>query len=453
MSSDTGKPRAETPADVALRVTGLSKCYHIYAQPRDRLLQPFARLLGRVLHREFWALRDVSFEVPRGQTVGIIGPNGSGKSTLLQIICGTLTPTLGHVERTGRIAALLELGAGFNPEFTGRENVHLNAAILGLTPAEIAERFDGIVAFADIGEFLDQPVKTYSSGMFVRLAFSIAINVDPEILIIDEALAVGDIRFQARCFRKFEELQARGKTLLFVSHSTEQIVRHCNSAVLLHQGRVHAQGEPKAVANQYMDLIFGVEPKRCDVPAAAAAEAVSKPPLGEGPLAAFRAGAGRFEQRVGYNNHEYRWGEQTAEIVDYLLETPTGYERNQVNAADEVSLYLRVGFRKEVAKPIYGLFIKLPDGVTIFGVNSKEWDGARHFDPRRAGETVVVKFTFQALLNSGDYFLSVGVAEDQYSEIVPLDRRYDAIVLHVVGTGRTYGIAELPNRFATVAPS
>ena len=246
----------------AIRVNNLSKCYHIYDRPQDRLKQSIVpklrSLVGRNpgrYFREFWALNNVSFEVGRGETVGIIGRNGSGKSTLLQMICGTLEPTTGSVETNGRVAALLELGAGFNPEFTGRENVYMNATVLGLTQDEIHARFNEIAAFADIGDFIEQPVKHYSSGMYARLAFAVAINVDPSILIVDEALAVGDEPFQRKCFARIEEIKRGGGTILFVSHSTEAIVNLCDRAVLLYKGEHLFTGAPKLAIGWYQKLM------------------------------------------------------------------------------------------------------------------------------------------------------------------------------------------------------
>ena len=248
---------------LAIQVSDLSKCYTIYNQPIDRLKQSMVpkvlRVLGKPLktyYREFWALRDVSLEVRKGETIGIIGRNGSGKSTLLQLICRTLTPTIGKIETKGRITALLELGSGFNPEFTGRENVFLNGAILGLSQKEIEARFDDIAGFADIGEFIEQPVKFYSSGMTVRLAFAVQAMVDPDILIIDEALAVGDERFQRKCFRRLEELKSRGTTVLFVSHAGQQIIELCDRAVLLEQGQRLLFGNPLVVVRAYQKLIY-----------------------------------------------------------------------------------------------------------------------------------------------------------------------------------------------------
>lgn len=257
---------SEQSNSMAIKVENLSKCYHIYDQPRDRLKQMILprlqRLVGmrpRRYYREFWALQDISFEVKKGETVGIVGRNGSGKSTLLQMICGTLNPTSGEVLTNGRIAALLELGSGFNPEFTGRENVYLNGAVLGLSRDEIDERFDEIVAFADIGNFIEQPVKTYSSGMMVRLAFAVAVNVAPDILIVDEALAVGDWLFQKRCFQKIEQLVSNGTTLLFVSHDQESVRTLTHRALLLAHGQSLAWGTSSEVVLEYRKLLHEEE--------------------------------------------------------------------------------------------------------------------------------------------------------------------------------------------------
>ncbi|PJI46683.1 MAG: sugar ABC transporter ATP-binding protein [Pseudomonas sp.] len=257
---------SEQSNDMAIKVANLSKCYHIYDQPRDRLKQMILprlqRLVGmqpRRYYREFWALQDISFEVKKGETVGIVGRNGSGKSTLLQMICGTLNPTSGEVQTNGRIAALLELGSGFNPEFTGRENVYLNGVVLGLSRDEIDKRFDEIVDFADIGDFIEQPVKTYSSGMMVRLAFAVAVNVAPDILIVDEALAVGDWLFQKRCFQKIEQLVSNGTTLLFVSHDQESVRTLTHRALLLAHGQSLAWGTSSEVVLEYRKLLHEEE--------------------------------------------------------------------------------------------------------------------------------------------------------------------------------------------------
>lgn len=250
-------------SDIAIKGENLSKCYQIYGHPRERLKQFFLPHLRRIAgrepnnyYREFWALSNVSFEIKKGETVGIVGQNGSGKSTLLQMICGILNPTSGSIQTDGRIAALLELGSGFNPEFTGRENVYMNAALLGLSKTEIDARFDDIAAFADIGDFIEQPVKTYSSGMYVRLAFAVQASIDPDIFIVDEALAVGDERFQRKCFARIEALKAKGTAILFVSHSPEVVIQLCDKVMLLEGGRHLLSGIPTEVVKAYQRLIY-----------------------------------------------------------------------------------------------------------------------------------------------------------------------------------------------------
>ena len=266
MSSNSLHSSPHTPAleegNTAIRVAHMSKCYHMYAQPGDRLKQAFASLASQLFglqttpyFREFWSLKDVSFEVKKGETLGIIGRNGAGKSTLLQILCGTLTPTSGTVQTYGRVAALLELGAGFNPEFTGRENIVMNASVLGLTDLEIKDRIEDIIAFADIGPFIDQPVKTYSSGMYVRLAFSIATSVDPDILVIDEALSVGDGSFARKSFDRIIALRDAGKTILFCSHSLYQVEAICDRVVWLDGGQVQVMGEPAKAIVAYNAML------------------------------------------------------------------------------------------------------------------------------------------------------------------------------------------------------
>ena len=241
---------SSTDSNFAVRVQGISKSYKLYGSPKDRLIESFDPF-GKKRHKPFNALQDVKLDIPAGSTTGIIGRNGSGKSTLLQCICGIVTPTAGQIEVDGKIAALLELGAGFNPEFTGRENLYINGAILGLSTEEIDQRLDDIMDFAGIGEYIDQPVRTYSSGMYVRLAFAIAIHVDPEILIVDEALAVGDIHFQARCFDRFHKFREQGVTVIFVTHDLNMVTRYCDQAFLLDAGKIKASGTPREVVAEY----------------------------------------------------------------------------------------------------------------------------------------------------------------------------------------------------------
>ena len=423
-------------SEIAIRVRGLSKCYSMFDRPEDRLKQMLS--LGRRKYcREFWAVRDVDLDAYRGETVGIVGRNGSGKSTLLQILCGTLSPTSGSVEINGRVAALLELGAGFNPEFTGHENVYMNGSILGLRKEEIEARFDEIAAFADIGDFIDQPVKTYSSGMYVRLAFAVSACVDPDVLIVDEALAVGDVKFQAKCFRRFEELVARGTTILLVTHSTEQIVRHCDKAILLESGRIHMEGAPKDVANRYLDLLFGVN--RTQQTLSNGEDDSSTKFVIEDVM----PNEDGFEKRAGYNPHEYRWGNREAEIIDFMVTTDGKNHISHIPSSVRTLVVMWVRVVKALSMPIYGLMIKTPDGITVYGCNSRDYSEGPMVEPVESGDVVRVVFHLDQRLGAGDYLISLGVAEERFGEIVPLDRRFDAVHVTVSNSmSRAFGVAE-----------
>lgn len=435
-------------SEIAIKVANLSKCYQIYERPRDRLKQFLLPKLQRITgttpkryYREFWALKNVSFEVRRGETVGVIGRNGSGKSTLLQIICGTLNATSGIVETHGRVAALLELGSGFNPDFTGRENVYMNAAVFGLTKEEIDRRFDAIVGFADIGEFIDQPVKTYSSGMVVRLAFSVQSQIDPDILIIDEALAVGDVKFQTKCFDRLRRLKENGTSILLVTHSSEQIVTHCSKAVLLDGGNQLEVGEPKDVVNLYMDILFGKEKTHeCEQQSTSVnilhsdtLQASNKVSLLED----------KFSIRPGYNPHEYRWGDGSATIMDYYFSADDEPYPSAVNSGQHISLIVSIKFHTDFYRPILGVTIKTKEGVTVYGANSETLECDDFHALVKAGTVIVAEATFICRLAPGDYFISLGVASKEGENIIPHDRRYDAIHLQVKSNSKFFGIADL----------
>jgi lipopolysaccharide transport system ATP-binding protein len=437
-------------ADYAIKVDHLSKCYHIYDRPRDRLKQFFLPRLRGVIgaaperyYSEFWALKDVSLDIRRGETVGIIGRNGSGKSTLLQLICGILAPTLGSVVTRGRISALLELGAGFNPEFTGRENVYLYASILGLPRAEIDARFDSIESFADIGEFIDRPVKHYSSGMVVRLAFSVQAQVDPSILIVDEALAVGDVRFQAKCFNRLSQLQKGGTSILLVTHSTEQIVTHCSRAFLLDAGRILEEGDPNRVSNCYLDLIFG-KAKKVFAP-------IDSPHLSELPaspvtstvLVARDFQLDGFVTRSGYNPCEYRWGDGAAKINDYFFASEDCAYPAALTVGQKCILEVLVTFHEDVTRPIFGMTIKTKEGVVVYGTNSERQDIESLKVKGAAGRMVIVEISFICRFAPGDYFISLGIATRQAGEVVPHDRRYDAIHIHVLPRPEFFGLVDI----------
>lgn len=435
-------------SDSAIIISDISKCYHIYDNPQDRLKQMIMR--GRQnLFREFWALKNISFEVPRGETVGIVGRNGSGKSTLLQIIAGTLTPSSGSVSSHGRVAALLELGSGFNADFTGRENVYLNAALLGLTQEEIDNRFDSIAAFADIGHFIDQPVKTYSSGMLVRLAFSVQAQIDPEILIVDEALAVGDAKFQAKCFDRLKRLKETGTSILLVTHSSEQVVTHCSSAVLLDQGQMVTQGNPRDVINCYLDLLFGREQKKITEVAVSAEklDAVEdktepdEPEVSDTTRLLFDDES--FAGRPLYNPYEYRWGDGSAKITDFSLFSEGGEYPALINNGAQVTLKVAVRIILPLMRPILGMTIKTKDGVTIFGSNSEllQCDGVQTV--YESGKNFTAIINFDCNLGEGDFFISLGLATREGEEIIPHDRRYDSIHFAVNTDSRFFGLTNL----------
>lgn len=434
--------------DIAIRVQGLSKCYGIYANPRDRLKQfvlpRLQRLIGQApkqYFREFWAVKDVSFEVKKGETVGIIGRNGSGKSTLLQMICGTLSPTSGSIQTNGRIAALLELGSGFNPEFTGRENVYMNAAVLGLSKEEVDKRFDDIAAFADIGQFIDQPVKTYSSGMVVRLAFAVQSQVEPDILVVDEALSVGDAKFQAKCFERLRQLKENGTSILLVTHSSEQIVTHCSTAILLNNGTQLETGEPRHVVNRYMDLLFGKEKKaigRGSEKLSAVPEIITSTPAYQ--LSRLEDA---FATRNGYNPHEYRWGDGAATILDFYLTADDEPYTSAVSTGQQITMAVSIKFHRDFYRPILGITIKTKEGVTVYGVNSETLACDDFLKLGRSGSAIQAEIVFTCRLAPGDYFISLGIGSKHGEEVIPHDRRYDSIHLQVRPNSTFFGLADL----------
>lgn len=429
----------------AVHVSGVSKVYRIYSNPKDRLVEIVAPKAKR--HRKFEALKSINIDLAKGETVGIVGRNGSGKSTLLQIICGTLQPSSGEVEVEGRIAALLELGAGFNSEFTGRENVYMNAAILGASRSEIDERFDSIARFADIGDFMEQPVKTYSSGMYVRLAFAVAINTDPDILIVDEALSVGDEAFQRKCFARIEQIQDRGGTILFVSHSPGSITQLCNRALLMDQGEIILDGRPKTVVNYYqrfMNLtgedaaVFREEIKSVDgwaEVAKAGPAAKTKVKGKDGPL---QFGASEKSDDKSWfdpgltSPSRLEYETQGASIQDVRFETLDGRKVNVLQSGQTYFYKYQVTFKQD-AKDVYcGMFFKNLLGQALGGAsteNSKEFA----IPSVTAGATANIQFKFKCNLRGGSYVSSAGLTrmcEDTGAPIFA-GRILDAILFRV----------------------
>lgn len=438
-------------SDFSIRAEGLSKRYEIYAQPADRLKQMILPRLQRAIRRpprayfnEFWALRDVSFNVQRGETVGIVGRNGSGKSTLLQIICGTLTQTLGSVIVAGRVAALLELGAGFNPEFTGKENVRLSGLLYGLTEEELHERYEAILEFAEIGDFIDQPVKTYSSGMYVRLAFAVAINVSPDILVIDEALSVGDEAFQRKCFARINTIRDAGATVLFVSHAAGTVIDLCDRAILLDGGEMLALGTPKFVVSRYHKLLYAPAGKALQVREQIRQDMLQGPP---DPPAAYKPGRdGVVAKDESYGasarlpedyldegmvpKSSVRYSNRGAQIEDAHIQAVDGRRVNVLRSGSTYVYTYRVRFYSRAMRVRFGMMIKTITGIELGGAASHTQMGAE--DDCAAGSEALVRFEFRCLLAPGVYFLNAGVLGNVDGQEQFLDRYLDVAMFRVL---------------------
>ncbi len=403
---------------VAITTRHISKMYRMYPTPSARLRE---MLGGGNHHRDFWALKDISFDVEKGQTLGLIGPNGSGKSTLLEIVTGILEPTTGRVRTHGRVAALLELGAGFNPEFTGRENVVLNGEIMGLSRREVETSFPHVAAFAEIGEFIDQPVKTYSTGMLVRLAFSAAIHVNPEVLVVDEALAVGDAIFSNRCVQKFQELKARGVTVVLVSHDLGLVKLLSDRALLLYQGQALAEGDPNDVINKYIGMVLDRQKSVEEVVATPAAAAKSEAP-----------------ESLEYS---FRHGDRRAEVVRAELLNEQSRRTLVVRSGEPLRVRVLARFAEDHAAPMVGMMIRTRIGMDVFGTNTKleELD----LGPMKAGELLEVTFAFECWLAPQEYTITVATQSLDGSSHDWLD---EALAFQVVDDRYTAGVANLHAR-------
>jgi lipopolysaccharide transport system ATP-binding protein len=458
-------------SEAAISARNIGKTYRIWSTPGQRLFSPlyaqaaslFPSAMGRALrrkaqagYRDFHALQEVSLEVRKGEALGIIGLNGSGKSTLLQIIAGTLRPTTGEVEVNGRVAALLELGSGFNPEFTGRENVYLTASVLGLTRKQTDERFDDIRAFADIGEFVEEPIKTYSSGMVLRLAFAVAANVSPDILIIDEALSVGDARFQLKCARVIDRFIENGVTLLFVSHDSSMVKRLCQSAILLNKGRVVYSGHPNDVVNLYSKLnadagsedalaphIAALRAKAADLASGKTEKKSGRQPAKPESAITARADKLLADERlhVQISGQEFSYGGDLGRILEVAILDADGGLRTWFSSGEPVIVRMTVEANDPCPEPIFALTVKNTAGVEIYGTNTLF--SAQPAPPMNIGERYRVDFTFDLNVMPGEYFLSFGFTQFVGEELVVLHRRYDAVKVEVHGRDRTFGIANL----------
>ena len=408
-------------SEFAIQVKHLDKMYKLYNKPSDRLRET----LGfKVPVREHYALRDVNFQVERGETVGIIGTNGSGKSTILKIITGVLNPTAGEVKVDGRISALLELGAGFNMEYTGIENVYLNGTMMGFSKEEVDARLQDILDFADIGDFVYQPVKSYSSGMFVRLAFAVAINIDPEILIVDEALSVGDVFFQAKCYRKFEEFKKMGKTIIFVSHDLSSISRYCDRVILLNKGVKLEEGSPKQMVDMYKQLLVGQDPAKAEEKKEEQKES--------------------WSQQFQVNPNMLEYGTKLAEIVDFAVLDDKDRCTNTIEKGSSFRIRMKVVFHQDIQEPIMAYTFKDIKGTEITGTNTLfEKKSVEH---SQAGDSCTVTFEQEMFLQGGEYLLSFGCTGYKDGEFTVFHRLYDACNITVVSNKNTVGFYDMNSK-------
>jgi lipopolysaccharide transport system ATP-binding protein len=397
-----------------ISVQNVSKVYHLYHHPFDRILGALA--LSRKKKAEFWALRDINLRVEKGQVFALLGPNGSGKSTLLQIISGILQPTTGRVLSSGRVAALLELGAGFNPEFSGRENVYLNGEILGLSRKEMTDLFPRIETFAEIGRFIDRPVKEYSTGMYIRLAFSTAIHVDPEVLIVDEALAVGDAIFASRCIQKFEELRRKNVTVLLVSHDLGLVKRLADRAAFLLDGKIVMQGAPKDAVNQYVGFVLDRERSNN------------------------QRGTEQLDESIA-SKSSFRHGDGASRVMDVQIVNSYGETCRAFRPGESITLRIRAAFQKPVSNPVVGILIRNRIGMDIFGTNTRlESVELGDFEP---GEEIEVEFEMDCLLSRQEYTVTVAV---QYWNGLSQDWLDDVLDFQVEDTRDVAGVLNLNTR-------
>ncbi len=433
--------------DLAVSISNLTKSYRLFDSHIDRLKEAL-HPMGKKYHRNHLALNNISFDIPKGSTLGILGRNGAGKSTLLELITGVLEPTSGNIAVNGNIAALLELGAGFNPELTGRENLMANAPIRGMTRREMEKKVPEIEDFANIGGYIDQPVKSYSSGMFVRLAFAMSVCVDPDIMIIDEALAVGDARFQEKCFRRLREFKRAGKTFIIVSHAPEAMAQLCDTVIVLENGRIDYKGGPREALSHYGKLLFGESAVGgSDIRSVTQDTGKTMPEIqisDSDPISLFvrsNNGDKSLASRAGYNECEMRSGNKEAEIVDYVVLSEGRLNTKDIGVGAAVDIMIRVLFKRDVESPRVSISLRSPNGLLICGVNTS----IHGLDVPRAyaGETRVFRFSFINKLGPGDYMLSFGVVDKGIANPIKLDVRESIAVLSSRGTPSFNGIVNL----------
>ena len=421
-------------SDTVVKITNLVKEYKMYARKKERLLE--AVLPGYVRHSTFRAMDDLSLEIKKGEVLGILGKNGAGKSTLLKMITGVVTPTSGTIEVDGKISSLLELGAAFNPELTGVENIYQHGQVMGLTNEQIEEKKQEIIDFADIGDHLYQPVKTYSSGMFARLAFACAINVEPDILIVDEVLSVGDIAFQLKCFKKFEQFKNAGKTIIFVTHNIADVLKNCNRSIIIESGKKIFDGDVKTGVDKYKKLIVGMTKEEIEKE-----EEVEKA-LEESDNEVLNNNSEEWKVNFVQNPNMSDYGNKDAEVIDYGMFNLKGMPINTYDNSEVVLLKSKIKFNKTVKDPIFTMTVKDFQGNDIAGTNTdieKVLTGTY-----KKGDVVVVEFKQRLPISPGKYTLSFSCTQyDLGGNLVALNRKYDAILIEVMTTKHTVGLMRI----------
>ena len=442
----------ERLTEEAIVVEDVSKVYSLYEKPIDRLKESLS-ISHKEYHRKFYALNQVSFRIKRGETVGIIGTNGSGKSTILKIISGVLTPSTGKVEVTGKISALLELGAGFNMDYTGIENIYMNGTMMGFSRKEMDAKLQDILDFADIGDFVYQPVKTYSSGMFVRLAFAQAINVEPEILIVDEALSVGDVFFQSKCYQRMEEIRQNGTTILMVTHDMGSIIKYCDRVVLLNRGNFVAEGSPgamvdlykKILANQMDALAEELQELQQDPDQESQAESGGAAPDKSSNTKAMR-------DRLTVNPNRTEYGDGRAEIIDFGLLDERGNVTNLLLKGEMFTIKERIRFDADLEAPIFTYTIKDKKGVELTGTNTM-YEGTE-VRPVKRGDEYEVSFVQKMTLQGGEYLLSMSCTGFETGQHVVYHRLYDVANITVISNKNTVGVYDMESQVdATLYPA
>ena len=418
-------------SEVAISVKDVSKMYKLFDKNSDRLKDALG-FSKKQLYKEHYALHHLSFDVYKGETVGIIGTNGAGKSTILKIITGVLNPTEGELEINGRISALLELGAGFNPEYNGIENVYLNGTMLGFTKEEIDERLPKILEFADIGDFVYQPVKTYSSGMFVRLAFAVAINIDPEILIVDEALSVGDVFFQAKCYQKFEDFKRDGKTILFVSHDLGSISRYCDRVILLNKGEKQSEGKPKDMINLYKRLIT------------TKADNNQNENAKDKELVSINSISGEWKKNFTVNPKLEEYGDGKAYIIDFAIIDNEGNLTNVIEKGTKFTVKTKIRIEEPIKDPIFTLTFKNVRGIDITGTNTMLED--IRLGVCNAGECYIASYEQEMNLQGGEYLISMSCTGYENGDLKAHHRLYDLLSITVVSDKNTVGFYDMNSK-------